>query len=627
MRSWRTRSILRRFSAFLLIVPLAMATALTTSTSSLADVEPKRVLMLHSFGLRFKPWTDYAQFIRRDITATSPTPVDFHDHSLLNARLNDDRSDSPFVDYLHALYADKPPDLILAIGAPAANFVQRYRERIFPGTPMLFTGVEARRVQHDKLTHDDTVVAAAHDFPASFEQILRVLPRTKTIAIVNGASPNETFWLGELRRETAHLTDRVKLKFYNELSFENILKDAANLPAHSAIFWHLMNVDAAGVAHEANVALSRLTATANAPVFSYLDNFFGDSTTVGGPMHSIEEGSAVAAAVAVRILDGEKAGNIKTPPTRYAAPKYDSVVMQRFGISESDLPPGSTVLFKPPTIWETYRWQILAACSVIMLQAIFIVLLLLERHRRRSAEMESRQRMVELAHVNRFATAGEMATSIAHEINQPLGAILNNVETAAIMLDSQSPDLKEMKEIVGDIRRDNSRATEVIRRLRSYVTKVPFERKNFDLNDQVAESVKFLSPEARSRDVVLQSKLTGTPLPINGDPIQLQQVFSNLILNALDAASDATGADKAVTVETSRDRKFVEVAVSDTGPGVSPEAAKKIFVPFFSTKNHGMGMGLSIVRTIIEAHKGQVEVENRNGVNGGAVFRVKLPLA
>ena len=134
-------------------------------------------------------------------------PSGFSRPLALNARLNDDKADAPFVDYLHALYADNPPDLILAIGAPAANFVQRYRKRIFPGTPMLFTAVEARRVQYDKLTHDDTFVAVAHDFPASFENILRVLPRTKTIAIVNGASPNETFWLGELQRETAHLTD------------------------------------------------------------------------------------------------------------------------------------------------------------------------------------------------------------------------------------------------------------------------------------------------------------------------------------------------------------------------------------------------------------------------------------
>ena len=466
-------------------------------------------------------------------------------------------------------------------------------------------------------------MAAAHDFPASFETILRVLPQTKTIAIVNGASPNETFWLGELKRETAPLAGRVELKFYNELSFEDILKDAANLPPHSAIFWHLMNVDAAGVAHEANAALSRLSATANAPVFSYLDNFFGD-TTVGGPMHSVEEGSTVAAAVAVRILNGEKAGDIKTPPTRYASPKYDWRQMQRWGISESDLPPGSTVLFKPPTMWETYRSQILTVSGVILLQAVFIALLLHERRRRQSAETDSRQRMVELAHVNRFSTAGEMAASIAHEINQPLGAILNNVETAEMILESVSPNLNEVKEIVGDIGRDNRRASEVIRRLRSYVMKAPFERKDFDLNDLVAETVSFLAPQARSHQVVLRSKLTQAPLRINGDPIQLQQVLSNLILNAVDAASDTTLAERAVTVAT-QDGEFAEVSVSDTGRGVSEEVAKEIFDPFFSTKKHGMGMGLSIVRTIVTTHGGQIDFENRNGANG-AVFRVKLPL-
>ena len=149
--------------------------------------------------------------------------------------------------------------------------------------------------------------------------------------------------------------------------------------------------------------------------------------------------------------------------------------------------PGSEILFREPNIRETYRWPILAVCTVLLLQGCLITLLMLERHRRSSAEMEARQRMVELAHVNRFSTAGEMAAGIAHEINQPLGAILNNAETAKIMLKSQSPDLEQIEEIVDDIQRDNGRATEVIGRLRSFMKKVPFEKKNFDLNDEVAK--------------------------------------------------------------------------------------------------------------------------------------------
>jgi C4-dicarboxylate-specific signal transduction histidine kinase len=124
------------------------------------------------------------------------------------------------------------------------------------------------------------------------------------------------------------------------------------------------------------------------------------------------------------------------------------------------------------------------ACTLVALQGALIALLLFERRRRHSAELNARQRMVELAHVNRFSTAGEIAASIAHEINQPLGAILTNTETAQLMVESRSPDLAEIKEILHDIWRDNRRASEVIRRLRSYVKNGPFEGREFDLNDQ-----------------------------------------------------------------------------------------------------------------------------------------------
>jgi signal transduction histidine kinase len=603
---------------------IAITIVLGTTINSRADIEPKRIMMLHSFGLRFKPWTDYAETIRSDLSRKSKWPLDFHDHSLLNARLRDDQSDGPFVDYLHAVYRETPPDLIIAFGAPAASFVQRYRARLFPQTPMVFTAIEARRVQYDKLTENDTVVATHNDFAAAFKSFLHVLPNTKMIAIVNGVSPNEKFWLGELQRELKPFGSRVELKWLTDMSFEDILKETAHLPPQSAIFWHLMNVDAAGVAHEANTALNRLSASANAPIFSFLDVFFGEAL-LGGSMQSSQRGSELAASVALRILDGERAGNIKTPPTENAPPKYDWRQMQRWGVSEVDLPPGSVVFFKAPSLWETYRWQILAVCTLVLLQAFFIALLTLERRQRRFAEVQSRQRMSELARVNRFSTAGELTASIAHEINQPLGAIRTNAETMEVMLRSSSPDIHEIKEIVTDIQHDQERASEVIRRLRSLLRKAPFELKDIDLNDVVRETVEFLSALAIARQTDLRSFIDPVPLPISGDRIQLQQVILNLIVNAMDAMAGLPSAARKITIRTMRAGGLAEVSISDAGPGIPPDKLKEVFEPFFTTKAQGMGVGLSIARTILEAHDGQIFAENQTG--GGAIFRIALPLA
>jgi hypothetical protein len=224
MRLWQVASPVRANFAWPVALALAAAILLATPARSQADVEPKRIMMLHSFGVRFKPCTDYAETIRSVISRRARTPLTFHDHSLLNAQSPDDKSDGPFVDYLRALYEEKPPDLVIAFGAPAASFVQGYRDRLFPGTPMVFTAIEARRVQYARLTENDAVVATHNDFAAVLETILRVLPDTKTIVIVNGVSANERFWEGELRRELASFSRRVELKWFTDLPFEDILK-------------------------------------------------------------------------------------------------------------------------------------------------------------------------------------------------------------------------------------------------------------------------------------------------------------------------------------------------------------------------------------------------------------------
>jgi len=615
-------SLWQALSARTITTALALALLLATlGQSQAADPEPKRIMMLHSFGLRFRPWTDYSEALRAELSRRAS--IEFQDYSLLNARRNSDKSDAPFVEYLRTLNIDQPPDLIIAIGAPAANFVQAHRKDLFRTTPMLYTLVERRRVDFDKLTKYDTVVAITNDDPAFFENILHVLPQTTTIAIVVGASPSETWWRNEVAKSTARFADRVRFRWYNELSFEEMLKDAANLPPHSAIFWIGLNVDAAGVAHEGNSAFSRLYRVANAPIFFHDETFFGEGI-VGGPMQIVARQSKQAAEVALRILDGENVADIKPTFVQLAAPMFDWRQLQRWGIAESSLPPGSTIRFREPTLWERYWWQIALVTAIILLQGGLIAGLLREHRRRQLAEVQSRQRMAELAHVNRFSTAGELTASIAHEINQPLGAILTNTETAQAILKSPNPDINELNEILGDILRDDQRATEVIRRMRSLLKKAPFELKQFDLNEVVQETIKFFSALTVGRKFEMVNMITADALPILGDRIQLQQVILNLVMNGIEAMKDAPNEKRIISVRTSRVDKFAELSVSDRGPGIPEDKLKEVFEPFYTSKAEGMGMGLSIARTIVEAHNGLISARNRD--HGGASFRIRLPL-
>ncbi|WP_245270000.1 sensor histidine kinase [Nitrobacter hamburgensis] len=586
--------------------------------------EIKRVLILHSFGRDFRPWGLYAKAIRENLERLSPWRIDIQDHSLVSARSGDENPESPFIAYLNALYSEHPPDIVIAIGAPASNFVQHNRQRLFTQIPLILTAVEQRRIQLSNLPDNDTIIAVSHDFRLSFETILRVLPGTERIVVVNGTSPNEKFWLGELRKDAASLEKKVEFIWPDDISFQDFLKKSETLPPNTAIFWHLMNVDATGISYEGNTALRQLHGVSNAPMFSYDDGFFGNEI-VGGPMYSVLEISRLTAAVAVRILSGQKPRDIRPAAIKYANPKFDWREMQRWGISESNLPPGSEVLFREPRIWGVYRWQLLLIAAVILVQGALIGGLLHERRRRRLAEAESRQRLTELAHINRNSAVGELTTSIAHELNQPLGSILTNTETAEIMLKSSSPNLDEMKEILADIRRDDQRASEVIRRLRSVLKKTPFEMTYIDLNETVRQVIGFIATVSRGRDIALKYSTCSADLNVMGDVVHLQQVFLNLIINAMDAISEAEAREREVSVTTNRSGASAEIRISDTGPGIAITDLKYVFDPFFTRKPQGMGMGLAIVRSIVEAHHGQISAANQ--ASGGALFTIRLPIA
>ena len=594
--------------------------ALFASEIALA-AEPKRVMLLHSFGREFKPWNVYANSIRSELDLQSPWPLDVIEHSLITARFSNNDSQITFVEYLRDLYGKHQLDLIICLGAPAADFIQRYRQELFPSTPTLFTSVEQRRIQRSSLTENDAVVALAQNFPAIVENILHVLPDTRTMVVLIGSSPVERLWLEVLRKEFAQFADRLSFIWSNDRSFADILKHAAALPPHSAIYWHQMNVDAAGVVHEGGKALTTLYGVANAPIFSFTDAFFGDGV-VGGPMNSVGEASRTTVAVALRILGGEKAGNINIPPIGFATPRFDWRQMQRWGIREASLPPGSQIYFRDPGLWDQYRLPILVIIAAILLQAGLISWLIHEHRRRSLAEVRSRNALAELAHFNRLETAGQLSASIAHEINQPITGMVLKASAALRWLSTEKPDVEKVRGILTDIVNAGQRAGDIITGVRAMFKKGTNAKTAINLNNLINTVLALLHLDLQKEGVRTETQLDQELPAIAGDAVQLQQVILNLIVNAADAMRVVE--PRVLRIQSNRTVSgSVRVSIEDSGTGISEPNRDRIFDPLFTTKVGGMGMGLSICRSIIENHGGKIWASP--GVNGGSIFQFELP--
>jgi signal transduction histidine kinase len=594
--------------------------ALFACQSALA-VEPKRVMVLHSFGREVRPWSDYAQSIRSELYRQSPWPLDITDFSLISARSDDDDSEGPFVQYLRALFAKRPIDLIVSVGAPAAGFVQRHREQLFTATPMVFTAVEQRRIQYSNLSASDAVVPIRIDFSALMANILQVLPETMNVQVIVGTSPVEQFWREEIRKEAMPFADRVAFTFYDDLSFEDILKHVTAPPPHSAIFWESMIVDAAGVVHDGDAAFKRLHAASKAPIFGYYEANIGEGI-VGGPYAAALDTSRQTAATAVRILGGENAGDTRITPIGFATPRFDWREMQRWGITESRLPVGSEINFREPSLWDQYRVPILAILAALLAQSALISWLMFEHRRRHLAEVQSRNAMTELTYMNRKATAGELSASIAHEVNQPLAGIATGASAALRWLRRETPDLEEVGAALEQIVTASHRASDIVTSVRSMFRKDTSERRPIDINRIILTVLAIVRIDLQKSGVELETQLVEKVLAVEGDRVQLQQVVLNLVMNAIEAMQSVQ--PRVLKVKSNQSNpEMVHVSIEDTGTGIDPSNLKQVFSPLFTTKERGMGMGLSICHSLIESHNGRIWVTA--GSVRGTIFHFELP--
>jgi signal transduction histidine kinase len=605
------------------IVACAAAALLFIAGVDPAAAEPKRVLLLHSLGRDFAPFADVSGRFREELIRQSTDPVDYYEISLETARFAGAEQEKPFVDYLQALFAQRKLDLVVPVGAPAARFALRHRERLFGSAPMLFVAMDLRSMQGAGLTANDAVVAYRFDLPAVIDNILRLRPQTVDIAVVTGNSDPDRAWLEELHREFQPLTNRVKFVWLDKLSFADQQKLAATLPPWFAVFFTPLQVDVAGVPIGQDRALESLRAVSSAPVFGTFENLLGRGV-VGGPAVSSNELGQRAASVAMRILQGEAPASIETQPLGPGRPMYDWRELRAWNISENALPPGSEVRFRERSLWDMYRWQIILVATTLLLQATLITVLLFEHRRRRNAEALARRRMSELAHVNRMATAGELSASLAHEIKQPLAAMVTNANAGLRWLGRSTPDFDEARSAFQRIVSDGHRAGQVLGSVRAMFEKDSGKRAQVDINGVIREVLALLEGELRAHRVLAQTDLLDGLPEVSGNRVQLQQVIVNLVMNAVEAMEAIDDRPRLLRIKTEIDNNnHVLIRVEDSGPGIGLDNIDRIFNAFFTTKPRGIGMGLSICRSIVEAHDGRLWVSP--GVDYGSVFQFTIP--
>jgi signal transduction histidine kinase len=538
--------------------------------------------------------------------------------------------DEELASYLKLKYADKKVDLILSLQAPRLRILLQKEPGLFGKIPKIFYEFESEREAINlALGPNITGVWVDLDLNKTLDLALALHPDTRKVVVVSGNGAPD-----ELKRERAQVEfrkyeKRAEFSYLKADTIEDLKGELAALDKKSVVIFLMFTRDKAGNRYSGPEAISMIAPSSNAPIYGYSDTYMGFGIT-GGNLLDFEAIGRRIGEMSLRVLAGERPEQIpqETGPTVMTV---DWRELQRWGVSERSLPPGSVVRFRQPSIWELYKWRIIAVLVFCVLQAMLIAVLLVERRKRQRAVIE-RERAAEelqkthndLAHVARLTAMGEMAASIAHEVNQPLAAIATYGDACALLLSGESPNVKKSLEAIDHIIKDSIRASEVVKRIRTLVKKTSHEMTPQDLNQIIREMVAVTEADVLSRSIQLELILAQDLPSVLGDSVELQQVVLNLILNGIEAMNEVTDRVRELTITSSMNGGGqVVVTVQDSGVGLNSEQQKRIFDPFVTTKPKGLGLGLSISRTILEGHGGRLWAEPNQGP--GARFQFTLP--
>jgi len=595
---------------------LIMAVLLTAPLA--AQPSSRSVLLLDqsSAGLPFN--TALATAVRLTLSAESKVPISFYAEHLDANRFFGSDYEEGILSFFRKKYRDKTIDVVVVVGSAALDFISRRRAELWPNVPVVFAAIDEATIARVTLPPNLTGVTMQLTLQDMVRTANIAVPNLKRIAIVGDPLERQTFYRHFLDEVPTVATQYEIINLMN-LPMGELKRRLGNLPDATAVIYTGIYYDSEGVSHVPAELVVQIAEWANRPVVINVASYLGKGAD-GGYIVRPEPLGQRAAQFALRILNGENASDL--PVTKIPSPLiFEWPALQRWGISENRLPAGSEIMFRSPTVWEQYRAYILAVIAAILIQSALIFWLLYEQRRRQRAEILARNTMSELTHVNRVATVGQLSASIAHEIRQPLAGILANAQAALRWL--EKANVEEVREGLNGIVSDGIRAGDIITHLRAMFKHEVQEKTPVDINKLVLSVLTLAQIDLQKHEIELQTQLDDLIPEILGNQVQLQQVILNLVMNAIESMSSSQTRVLRIKTVFSRTKK-VHVSIEDTGIGIKQSDLARVFKPMFTTKERGMGMGLSICQSIIESHDGRIWASPR--ANGGSIFQFELPM-
>ncbi len=599
----------------------ALAAAALSTAPRAAEVEarPRRVLSIHAFEPGVPVDAAFTFGLRSGLPLG--TEVALYSEHVDRIRFPDPAYEAGFREWLRVKYAQAPPDVVVAVGTDAVDFLADPDLTPFPGVPVVYGMVHEGVFDPRRHPSSFTGVTEYLAIRETLDLALALFPDTRHVALVGGASPFDARYNVLLRREIEAAGRPVDAIELFGLPMKDTLDRLHALPPRTVALVVSFTQDGAGRAWSGPQSAPAFSAASSAPLFAVLSHLLGTGIT-GGVLTDVAEDGEVVARTVIRVLHGERPEAIPVRRGGTDRALLDARQLARWGVPASRVPAGAEIRFREASLWERYRWVIVLAAAAFAVQTLLLGLLLLERRRRWRAEAKARENLAMVARMNRASALGELIASLAHEINSPLGAILSNAEAAQGSLSRR--DEAEARACVDDIVHDATRAGEVIRRIAAVLRpeQVPAP---LDLGASIRHALGLLDAVARDRGVAVDVEIAPALPRVDTDPVQLVQVVVNLVMNALDAVAGEPPSRRRIRVSAGSRGDGVALRVEDSGPGVPPADRARVFDPFFTTKPRGVGMGLSVSRSIVEAHGGSISVSDAK--DGGAAFEVVLPAA